>query len=243
MDFLRRKGILLLSLLLISSMPYDIRTEQYYKLTKLKEARPPERIRLVMVNNFGTGRPVMQDGLLFTFKDRKADRVGIGGNFTSWKVNYMTRGRDGVWFYFLPNSSYSGKVEYKFNVDGLWTDDPWNGLREDDRAGSYLSVAENDHPAEGRLVTYKISKGNRVQFRTYRPQARLISVVGDFNGWNPENDIMTRGEDGIWRLEKRLPRGTYRYKFIVDGEWTADTFNPESGADNTGDICSVIRIK
>ncbi len=243
MKFCRRKGILLLSVLLLSSMPYNIKTEHFYSLTQLRDAKPPERLRLVMVDNVGTGKPVMLDGILFTFKERRASSVGIGGNFSSWKVKNMTRGKDGVWFYFLPNTEYAGRIEYKFNVDGLWTDDPWNGLREDDRNGSYISIAENDTPADGRLVTYKIMKGNRVLFRTYRPSARIISVVGDFNGWNPENDLMRRGEDGIWRLEKRLGAGTYRYKFIVDGEWLPDTFNPDSGADNTGDICSIIRVK
>ncbi len=243
MKSLRRNGILLLAILLTSSMPYNSRVEQYYNLTRLKEAKPPEIIKLVMVNNIGSGKPVMLNGTLFTFKDRKAAKVGIGGNFTSWKVKNMQRGKDGVWFYFLPNTEFSGSIEYKFNVDGLWTDDPWNGLRKDDRQGSYISLAENYTPAEGKLVTYKLMKGNRVMFRTFRPSARIISVVGDFNGWNPENDLMRRGNDGIWRLEKRLARGIYRYKFIIDGEWLPDTYNPESGSDSTGDICSIIRVR
>jgi 1,4-alpha-glucan branching enzyme len=243
MKSLRRNGILLLAILLTSSMPHNSKIQHFYALTQLKQASPPERIKLVMVDNIGSGKPVMLDGTLFTFKDRKASKVGIGGNFSTWKVKDMTRSKDGVWFFFLPNTEYAGKISYKFNVDGLWTDDPWNGLREDDRLGSYISIAENDAPAEGKLVTYKTLKGNRVLFRTYRPSARIISVVGDFNGWNPENDLMRRGDDGIWRLEKRIASGTYRYKFIIDGEWLPDTFNPESGSDNTGDICSILKIK
>ncbi len=238
-----RNGILLLAILLTSSMPYNAKVQYYYAITQMKESRPPEKIRLVKVDNVGSGKPLMMDGTLFTFKDRRASHVSIGGNFSTWKMKEMTRGKDGVWFYFLPNTEFSGKITYKFNVDGLWTDDPWNGLREDDRTGSYFSIAENDPPDEGKLVTYRMMKGNRVLFRTYRPEARVISVVGDFNGWNPENDLMQRGNDGIWRLEKRLAAGTYRYKFIIDGEWLPDTFNPESGSDNTGDICSILKIK
>ena len=155
----------------------------------------------------------------------------------------MTRGKDGVWFFFLPNSSFSGKIVYKFNVDGLWTEDPWNGLREDDKQGSYTSLAEIDAPEEGKLVTYKILKGNNVLFRLYRPEARIVSLVGDFNGWNPENDLMKKDKKGIWRLEKKLAPGTYRYKFIVDGQWMPDTFNPDSGTDNTGEICSILKLR
>ncbi|HOK02395.1 MAG TPA: glycogen-binding domain-containing protein [Spirochaetota bacterium] len=243
MESFRRKGILLLVLFFISSMPYNPRTEYFYNLTKLKEARPPERIKLVMVDNIGSGKPLIEEGLLFTFKDRKASSVGIAGNFSSWNIKYMTRGKDGVWFFFLPNSSFSGKIVYKFNVDGLWTEDPWNGLREDDKQGSYTSLAEIDAPEEGKLVTYKILKGNNVLFRLYRPEARIVSLVGDFNGWNPENDLMKKDKKGIWRLEKKLAPGTYRYKFIVDGQWMPDTFNPDSGTDNTGEICSILKLR
>jgi len=155
----------------------------------------------------------------------------------------MTRGKDGVWFYFLSNNDFTGMVEYKFNVDGLWIEDPNNHFKKDDRMGSYLSLSEIDKPAEGTLVTYKVIAKNRILFQTYNPKAKIISLVGDFNGWNPESDLMKRGYDGIWRLEKRLYEGVHRYKFIIDGKWTPDFFNPESGSDNTGDLCSIVRIK
>lgn len=235
--------IIVLAMCLTASRPQDIRTEYYYNLTMLKNSSSPESIRLVMVNNLSTERSVVSEGVLFTYKDRKAVSVKIAGNFSSWKMETMTRGKDGVWFYFLPSEKYSGTVRYKFNVDGLWTDDPMNARNEYDRAGSYLSVAENRPFDEGRLLTYKFIDRNRVLFRLYRPDAQIISLVGDFNSWNPENDLMKRGDDGVWRLEKRLPRGEYRYKYIIDGKWQADVYNPLSASDNTGDICSVLRVK
>jgi len=236
-------SVLLLSVILTSSMPYDKKLVYYYTLTQLKNAGSPEKIRVVITDNISTGKPVIADGLLFTYKDRKAEKVLISGNFNSWKMLKMTRGRDGVWFYFLSNNDFAGRVEYKFNVDGLWTEDPSNFSRQDDKQGSYISLSDNESPSDGRLVTYKFTAKDRILFRTYKPQARIISVVGDFNGWNPEHDIMKRGNDGIWRLEKRLPAGVYRYKFIVDGEWLPDLFNPESASDSAGDICSIVKIK
>jgi 1,4-alpha-glucan branching enzyme len=224
-------------------MPYDKKLVYYYTLKQLKNAGSPERMRVVMTDNVSTGKPVIAEGILFTYKDRKAGKVLISGNFSSWKMLKMMRGKDGVWFYFLSNNDFAGKVEYKFNVDGLWTEDPYNAFRQDDKRGSYLSVSENSSPSDGRLVTYKFTAKDRVLFRTYKPEARIISIVGDFNGWNPEHDIMKRGNDGIWRLEKRLHSGVYRYKFIIDGEWTPDLFNPESASDSAGDICSIVKIK
>lgn len=235
--------IILLSLTMTAARPDNTRTEYYYNLTMLKDSYAPENIRLVMVNNLSTEKRIVSNGVLFTFKDRKAKIVKIAGNFSSWKMKNMIRGKDGVWFFFLSSQEFSGSIRYKFNVDGLWTDDPRNALNEYDKAGSYLSVAENKAHDEGKLLSLKYLDKNRVKFRIYNPDARIISLVGDFNSWNPENDLMKRGDDGVWALEKRLPRGEYRYKFIIDGEWKADLFNPISASDNTGGICSVLRIK
>lgn len=235
--------IVVLSLCMTAARPDDIRTENYYNLTMLKDSAPPANIRLVMVNNLSTEKRMVSNGVLFTFKDRKAGAVKIAGNFSSWKMKNMTRGKDGVWFFFLSSEEFSSGIRYKFNVDGLWTDDPRNAMNEYDKAGSYLSVAENKSHDEGKLLSFKYLDKNRVMFRIYKPDARIISLVGDFNSWNPENDLMKKGDDGVWRLEKRLPSGEYRYKFIIDGEWNADVFNPLSASDNTGEICSVLRIK
>lgn len=233
----------ILSVIVTSSMPYGKEAVYYYTLTQLKNAGSPEKIKIINTGNISTGKSVIEDGLLFTYKDRKAGNVMISGNFSSWKMAKMTRGKDGVWFYFLSNNNYAGRVEYKFNVDGLWTEDPYNAFREDDGRGSYLSLSEIDAPRDGKLVTYKKTGKNMVLFRTYKPDARVISLVGDFNGWNPEHDLMKRGGDGIWRLEKRLSPGIYRYKFIIDGEWMPDIFNPDSASDSAGDLCSIIKIK
>lgn len=235
--------IIMLSVILISSMPNNKEVVYYNALTRLKNAKPPEKIKLINTENIARGKSVLSEGVLFTFKDRKAGKVLISGNFSSWKTRIMKRGQDGVWFYYLSSDDFSGKVEYKYNVDGLWTEDPLNFFKQDDKMGSYFSVAEIDAPSDGKLVSYKFTAKNMILFRTYRPDARIISLVGDFNGWNPEHDIMKRGNDGIWRLEKRLSAGVYRYKFIVDGRWVPDTFNPDSASDKSGDLCSVIKVK
>ncbi|MCL1865698.1 MAG: glycogen-binding domain-containing protein [Spirochaetes bacterium] len=243
MKFYKIGGAILLSITMLSAMPDNDSMTNHYKLMQLKDAKSPEKIRLFIADNIGQGKPAVVNGLLFTYKNRKADTVSVAGNFSSWKMVKMTRGRDGVWFHFLSNNDFAGKVEYKFNVDGLWIEDPNNYFKEDDRMGSYISLSENEKPIDGTFVTYKITGKNKILFQTYNPKAKIISLVGDFNGWNPENDLMKRGYDGIWRLEKRLSSGIHRYKFIIDGKWTPDFFNPESASDNTGDLCSVVKLK
>jgi len=82
-----------------------------------------------------------------------------------------------------------------------------------------------------------------VHFAVWAPNAEAVSVIGDFNHWNPENDLLKKGDDGIWRLRKRIPTGMYRYRYIIDGAWQPDIYNPLSGSDDTGEICSILKIE
>ena len=44
-------------------------------------------------------------------------------------------------------------------------------------------------------------EGDSFVFRTWAPNADFVSVCGDFNGWNPDADPMTRiTEGGVWEL-------------------------------------------
>ncbi len=61
-----------------------------------------------------------------------------------------------------------------------------------------------------------------VEFRLYRPGARQVSVVGDFNAWDTRAHLMTRGVDGYWRCRLPLPPGSHQFLYHVDGSWIAD---------------------
>ena len=61
-------------------------------------------------------------------------------------------------------------------------------------------------------------EGDSVTFRTWAPNADFVSVCGDFNGWNPDADPMTRvTEGGVWELS--LPADYARvgqcYKYCI----------------------------
>ncbi len=66
---------------------------------------------------------------------------------------------------------------------------------------------------------------NEAVFTLQAPGAQRVFLVGDFNNWNPTLERMdTEGDLFIIRLY--LLAGTYRYKFVVDGEWIVDPENP-----------------
>lgn len=60
--------------------------------------------------------------------------------------------------------------------------------------------------------------------------AKAVLLAGAFNGWSTTATPMTRDGD-TWSAVIPLQPGKHEYKFVVDGQWTADPDNPmTSGA-------------
>ena len=53
-------------------------------------------------------------------------------------------------------------------------------------------------------------------------QAKTVSLVGDFNQWNPAAHPMKQMPDRSWLLMVELKHGHHRYAFLVDGVLTLD---------------------
>jgi 1,4-alpha-glucan branching enzyme len=77
-------------------------------------------------------------------------------------------------------------------------------------------------------------KKKRVMFKVFAPDAQKVVLAGSFNRWSRDSDAMKKDETGIWKKIKILPKGTYEYKFIVDGEWTCDPNCPDIVQDVQG---------
>jgi 1,4-alpha-glucan branching enzyme len=61
-----------------------------------------------------------------------------------------------------------------------------------------------------------------VNFFCHAPQAKSVSLIGDFNGWQPNGHLLTRMPDGGWTIRVELPHGHHQYLFLVDGKPTLD---------------------
>jgi hypothetical protein len=70
-----------------------------------------------------------------------------------------------------------------------------------------------------------------VQFVLVAPDAKKVSVVGDFNGWNAQHasyQAQHRG-GGVWSVTASVPVGHHRYSFVVDDSvWMADPLAPRA---------------
>jgi 1,4-alpha-glucan branching enzyme len=61
-----------------------------------------------------------------------------------------------------------------------------------------------------------------INFICNAPQAKTVSLVGDFNQWNPAAHPMNQMPDRCWLLQVELKHGHHRYAFLVDGVLTLD---------------------
>lgn len=95
-------------------------------------------------------------------------------------------------------------------------------------------AAANGSVRQGRLP---------VRFAVEAPGAVHVSIVGDFNGWNPAGLPMHRLSDGrTWEVEVGLTPGRYTYAFVVDGRLARDSSAAESGTDDFGVPNSVVLV-
>jgi len=55
-------------------------------------------------------------------------------------------------------------------------------------------------------------------------KAHTVAIAGDFNGWNPQANLLEDSEgDGVWTGTLKLEPGRYEYMFVMDGEkWLPD---------------------
>jgi len=60
--------------------------------------------------------------------------------------------------------------------------------------------------------------GNPISLRIRAPEAGIVAVVGDFNGWDPLIHPLVARPDGWWTIDLSLPPGRYQYCFWVDGD-------------------------
>jgi 1,4-alpha-glucan branching enzyme len=81
-----------------------------------------------------------------------------------------------------------------------------------------------------------------VDFFCRAPQAKSVSLIGDFNEWQPAVHPMTRMPDGGWVIRIELPHGHHQYLFLVDGVPTLDPNAMGKVRNERNDTVSLIAI-
>jgi 1,4-alpha-glucan branching enzyme len=61
-----------------------------------------------------------------------------------------------------------------------------------------------------------------INFIYFAPDAESVSLIGDFNDWDPKAHPMKRQPDGAWLVQIPLNHGHHHYKYFVDGKPVLD---------------------
>ena len=63
---------------------------------------------------------------------------------------------------------------------------------------------------------------HHADFFCHAPEAKQVSIVGDFNNWAPNATPMIRQPDGCWMVSLELRHGYHEYVFLVDDKRVLD---------------------
>jgi hypothetical protein len=98
---------------------------------------------------------------------------------------------------------------YRFAIGITW----WPGGRGVRSLPAVVSAAAAD-AAEDEIIR----AGEPHLFRHRAPEAGAVSLVADFNGWDPGTNPMRDVGGGWWEVRVPLSAGTFQYAFWVDGD-------------------------
>ncbi|MEW6040266.1 MAG: glycogen-binding domain-containing protein, partial [Elusimicrobiota bacterium] len=154
----------------------------------------------------------------------------------------MEKDKGGVWTKVMKLST--GRYQYKFVVDGNWILDPANPEKFKEPNGNENSVVKV--MPKGVELGPKVTKDG-MKFTYYAPNAEKVYLAGEFNNWaDNQNGVVTnddylmeKGKDGVWFKVEKLETGEYKYKFVVDGAWVADSFGDSAGDENGNSLIIV----
>lgn len=82
-----------------------------------------------------------------------------------------------------------------------------------------------------------------VRLVVLQPDARTVTAVGDFNGWDPARTSLQQVSSGVWSVTLPLDPGRYEYMFVVDGQrWVGDPAATEQTDDGFGSRNAVLEV-
>lgn len=187
-----------------------------------RESVPYGMNRFTRVQSFSYRKGI---AVFFLPGNTDARRVSLSGSFNGWSTAGASMEKtDSGWIARVQLKP--GKYLYKYIIDGQWSPDPFNRLRENDTYGERNSV----------VFCY-----NHIFYLRDYHDARVVRVAGSFNGWNAE-ELPMRKVPGGWIRALYLREGTHAYKFLIDYGWTLDPANNVSRDDGRGNENSYVSI-
>lgn len=107
---------------------------------------------------------------------------------------------------------------------------------------SYAMYSSRLHPAGSSRRYSAKNFAIPINFVCYAPEAKHVSLIGDFNDWLPGAHPMKRQPDGAWTIQVALSHGHHRYLFHVDGKTRLDLRAQGVGRNERNEKVSLIAV-
>lgn len=139
-------------------------------------------------------------------------------------THVMFRNEQGVHFLLYPIPENVDELRYRFVSDGHWSADPENPDSYSDAHGVRLSVFELPEQAT-ELRSPVVRDDGSVEFTLETAPNRRVTLVGDFNNWDPYMHVMREIEPGLYHIRLRISSGRHGYQFVGAGRRINDPLN------------------
>ena len=83
----------------------------------------------------------------------------------------------------------------------------------------------------------------RVCFEVDAEPGSQVAVAGSFNNWRADTHLLSEPKAGHFKRLVYLPPGDYEYKFVIDGDWTADPKCEQWKHNEFGSLNSILSVR
>ena len=183
-------------------------------------------------------------GSINDFDDLNIQEVIVSGQFNNWTRDkwQMNKISENIFELRKKISDFTNEFswEFKFLINGKYWAEP-----NDDIA----NIAPAKTPSGSPLNVYNLkfytayqNEDGNACFKLYgHKDAKKVILAGSFNKWDENLFAMNKVENG-WEITLQIKPGFYEYRYIVDGKWMEDPFNPNKVKNEFGEYNSVIDI-
>ena len=183
----------------------------------------------ILNSDKASGPFVSGDVVLFSYAaGGRSQSVSLAFEHENYReFHTFEKNAHGVFVLTVPLPESATELRYRLIVDGLWTTDPNAPIRRDNRGIPVSSVSiPVDHSAPNPGVVRR-SDGS-VRFVYVGDPGARVSLIGDFNRWDPYLTPMKESYayPGVYEVILNLPSDSGFYRFVVNGREIADPGNP-----------------
>ncbi len=127
--------------------------------------------------------------------------------------------------------------EHSFEEEEEWNrENRENEEKESDDDGEESDESDDSDESDE-------AEESEVEFEFVDTDAESVSLVGCFNDWNKETNLMEKDGD-VWKCTLNLLPGKYEYQFVVnDTDWKVDPKSEENVKNKYEGMNSIIEIK